>query len=83
MGRGSTLDEEARLSIELSAFVAGSAALRLQSAATLSDAEPDARNTLAEPERVAPHVNESAVLDASGTLSITLPAVSWTVLTFG
>ncbi|MBN9176587.1 MAG: alpha-N-arabinofuranosidase [Microbacterium sp.] len=46
---------------------------------TLADTDLDAANTLENPERVAPHVNESVRL-ADGLLTVTLPPVSWTAL---
>jgi alpha-N-arabinofuranosidase len=45
----------------------------------LSDADPDARNTLAEPQRVTPHPGRDAAL-ADGELTVTLEPLSWTVL---
>lgn len=45
----------------------------------LADADPDARNTLADPGRVAPHEGEGAVI-ASGTLEVTLEPLSWNVI---
>jgi len=53
--------------------------VELVSATTLNDADVHAANTLAEPERVAPHENDSARL-TDGGLSITLPPVSWTAI---
>lgn len=53
--------------------------VRIVSAETLSDEDIHAANTLAEPERVALHKNESAEL-GEGVLVITLPPVSWTAL---
>ncbi|WP_156723748.1 arabinosylfuranosidase ArfA [Streptomyces apocyni] len=45
----------------------------------LADADPEARNTLAEPERVAPHgVAGTALRD--GTLSAVLEPLSWNVI---
>jgi alpha-N-arabinofuranosidase len=46
---------------------------------TLSDDEIYAKNTLADQERVGLHPNESASI-AEGSLTITLPAVSWTAI---
>ncbi len=51
-------------------------------ATTLADRDPHARNTLEEPERVVPVRNESAVV-AGGTLTATLPPVSWTAIHLG
>ena len=46
---------------------------------SLWDADVYAKNTLADPERVAPRTNESAAL-AGGMLTVTLPPVSWTAI---
>ncbi|MFE2731163.1 alpha-N-arabinofuranosidase [Streptomyces sp. NPDC059349] len=48
----------------------------------LADADPDARNTLAEPERVAPHAGTGATLE-DGTLKATLEPLSWNVIRLG
>ncbi|MFE8943745.1 alpha-N-arabinofuranosidase [Streptomyces sp. NPDC007856] len=45
----------------------------------LADADPDARNTLDEPERVVPHPVEGAAL-TDGTLSAVLEPLSWNVI---
>ncbi|MBO1333031.1 alpha-N-arabinofuranosidase [Streptomyces sp. VRA16 Mangrove soil] len=45
----------------------------------LADADPEARNTLAEPERVAPHAATGTVLDG-GVLKATLEPLSWNVI---
>ncbi|MEW2636241.1 alpha-N-arabinofuranosidase [Streptomyces sp. NPDC048389] len=45
----------------------------------LSDADPDARNTLADPERVVPHEGHGARVDA-GVLDVTLEPLSWNVI---
>jgi alpha-N-arabinofuranosidase len=52
----------------------------VSSATTLSDGDIHAANTLAEPERVAPRANSTARREA-GLITITLPPVSWSVLT--
>ena len=50
-------------------------------ATTLHDDDLFAANTLKDQERVVPHANGTATLDAaSGTVRITLPPVSWTAL---
>jgi alpha-N-arabinofuranosidase len=46
---------------------------------TLADDDIYAKNTLADPERVVLHPNDSAQI-SEGTLTITLPAVSWTAI---
>jgi alpha-N-arabinofuranosidase len=45
----------------------------------LADADPEARNTLDEPERVTPHAGKGAEL-ADGTLTTTLEPLSWTMI---
>ena len=51
------------------------------SARTLSDNDPNARNTLAAPDRVRLKANDSLNVDGS-TRSIVLPPISWTEVTF-
>ncbi|MCX5038016.1 MULTISPECIES: arabinosylfuranosidase ArfA [Streptomyces] len=45
----------------------------------LADADPDARNTLAEPERVVPHAVDGTAL-ADGRLTAALEPLSWNVI---
>ena len=45
----------------------------------LADADPDARNTADDPERVAPHAGEGTTL-VDGTLRATLEPLSWNVI---
>ncbi|WP_405947754.1 alpha-N-arabinofuranosidase [Streptomyces prunicolor] len=45
----------------------------------LADADPDARNTLADPERVAPHEVEGTTLQ-DGTLTAVLEPLSWNMI---
>ncbi|MCS5721589.1 alpha-N-arabinofuranosidase [Herbiconiux sp. CPCC 203407] len=52
------------------------------SAVTLSDADPYAVNTLEQPERVAPRENTSLAVSPAGAVTVELPAVSWTVISF-
>jgi len=54
----------------------------LLEAHTLADDDVYAKNSPAEPERVAPRVNDSVRL-AGGELTVTLPPVSWTALSLG
>ncbi|MEP6482582.1 MAG: alpha-N-arabinofuranosidase [Rhodoglobus sp.] len=68
-------DEPATVTIDISAL----GDVRVLEAKTLSDDDVKARNTLAEPNRVGLAVNDSAVL-SDGSITITLPAVSWTAL---
>ena len=49
---------------------------------TMSDADPHVCNTSSAPDRVRPEPNPTARLEA-GELSISLPPVSWTVITIG
>lgn len=51
----------------------------LVSAQTLHDADPDAANTLENPDRVALQPTSSALL-ADGVLTIELPPISWTAI---
>ncbi|GAB3756116.1 alpha-N-arabinofuranosidase [Zhihengliuella somnathii] len=46
---------------------------------TIADADRHAKNTLEEPERVAPKPNDSAAV-VDGTLTVTLPPLSWTAV---
>ncbi len=50
---------------------------------TLADSDVYAKNTLEDPERVAPRANESAQIAAGGVLRVALPPVSWTALALG
>ncbi|MFI6033102.1 alpha-N-arabinofuranosidase [Streptomyces sp. NPDC051315] len=52
---------------------------RLVEHSVLADADPDARNTLADPERVAPHAAEGTTV-TDGTLTATLEPLSWNVI---
>jgi len=45
----------------------------------LADADPEARNTLAEPERVTPHAVAGTALEG-GVLAATLEPLSWNVI---
>ncbi|MGI9822698.1 alpha-N-arabinofuranosidase [Agromyces sp. Marseille-Q5079] len=49
---------------------------------TLTDDDVYAKNTLEQPERVAPSANESIAIDG-GELTITLPPVSWSAVSLG
>ncbi|MGH3169940.1 MAG: alpha-N-arabinofuranosidase, partial [Trebonia sp.] len=59
--------------------LAGFGAAELLEALTLADAEPDAKNTLEQPERVRLAANTAARVDGT-QLTIQLPAVSWTAI---
>ena len=71
---------EDEVSLEIDAVALG----RIPSATAVSlfDDDIHAANTLDDPERVTPRTNSSVHVD-EGTITITLPPVSWTVLTFG
>jgi alpha-N-arabinofuranosidase len=66
----------ATVTVDLSAFPAFGAA----AATGIWDDDPYASNTLAEPDRVTPRTNDTAVL-TGGVLTVTLPPVSWTTVT--
>ncbi|WP_308465902.1 arabinosylfuranosidase ArfA [Rathayibacter soli] len=70
--------EQAVVTIDLTALPG----VALIDAQTLTDEDVYAKNTLNERDRVGLVSNESAQLH-SGTLTITLPPVSWTALTVG
>jgi alpha-N-arabinofuranosidase len=69
-------DDSAEVTIDVRAL----GAVSVGSARTLSDTDIHATNTLADPERVGLVDNDSAVV-ADGTITIILPAVSWTAVT--
>ncbi|MGW0931083.1 arabinosylfuranosidase ArfA [Streptomyces sp. NPDC002644] len=69
------LREPARVTVD----VRGLGSSRVVEALTLADADVYAKNTLADPERVAPSVNASAAV-SDGVLSVELPPVSWTAI---
>ena len=54
----------------------------VREARTLADADPYAKNTLAEPDRVQLQTNATAAV-ADGVVSVELPPVSWTALALG
>lgn len=67
--------EPARVTIDVSAL----GDVSVVEARTLSDEDTNARNTLAEPERVG-LVDNDSVERGEGTLTVVLPPVSWTVI---
>ena len=69
--------EDVTLTIDIAAL----GAVTVREAHTLSDDDVYARNTLDEPERVAPRASE--VLIEGTELRIVLPPVSWTALALG
>ena len=70
-----SIDEAAEVTIDVRAL--GNVAVT--TARTLTDADTTAANTLADPERVGLVDNDSARV-SNGTITITLPPVSWTAL---
>jgi alpha-L-arabinofuranosidase len=54
-------------------------AARLAESSTLADDDPNATNTLEQPNRVAPSPNQSARID-DNVLTVELPPISWTAL---
>ena len=62
--------------------IAGLGDVSVLEAHTLADDDVYAKNTLAEPERVAPRANDSVRI-TDGELTVTLPPVSWTALALG
>ncbi|PZQ89593.1 MAG: alpha-L-arabinofuranosidase [Leifsonia xyli] len=70
-----SLTDAVTVSVDLAALGAAS----VVSALTLADADLDAANTLADPERVGLTSNDSAALEG-GVLTIELPPVSWTAV---
>lgn len=72
-------DEALTLTIDI-ATLGGD--LSVLEAHTLSDDDVYAKNTLEDPERVAPRANDSVRIDG-GELTVTLPPVSWTAISLG
>lgn len=70
-----SLDEEARVTVD----VAGFGLARVAEAVTLAEADPHAANTSDAPDTVRPRANETVQL-SDGTLTLTLPPVSWTAV---
>ncbi|MBB0246149.1 alpha-L-arabinofuranosidase [Streptomyces alkaliphilus] len=65
--------------LPLEVALRGTGVSRVVGHEVLSDADPDASNTLAEPERVVPHEGEGAEV-ADGVLRVTLEPMSWNVI---
>ncbi|MFB4194153.1 arabinosylfuranosidase ArfA [Streptomyces carpaticus] len=65
--------------LPLEAVLHGLDLTRVVEHSVLSDADPEARNTLDDPERVAPHAATGTAL-ADGTLKATLEPLSWNVI---
>jgi alpha-N-arabinofuranosidase len=53
--------------------------VHLGESSTLADDDPNAANTLEQPNRVAPSPNQSARID-DNVLTVELPSISWTAL---
>lgn len=66
-------------SIEVTVDASALGASTIRETHTLADDDIHAKNTLEDPERVAPRTNDSARLE-DGALTITLPPVSWTAI---
>jgi alpha-L-arabinofuranosidase len=70
-----SLDEEAHVTVDVGALGVG----RVAEALTLAETDPHAANTTSDQDRVQPRQNGSArVVD--GSLTLTLPPVSWTAV---
>ncbi|HWU09136.1 MAG TPA: alpha-N-arabinofuranosidase [Streptomyces sp.] len=65
--------------LPLEVALAGLDLTRVAEHQVLADADPEARNTLAEPERVLPHAAEGTEL-AGGTLKAALEPLSWNMI---
>ncbi|KAF4410826.1 MULTISPECIES: arabinosylfuranosidase ArfA [Streptomyces] len=65
--------------LPLEADLRGLAVTRIAEHSVLADSDPEARNTLADPERVTPHAGEGTTLDG-GALRATLEPMSWNVI---
>jgi alpha-L-arabinofuranosidase len=68
-------DASTTVSIDISSL----GPVRLGESITLADDDPNATNTLEQPNRVAPSPNQSARID-DNVLSVELPPISWTAL---
>jgi alpha-N-arabinofuranosidase len=73
-----SLSDSAELTIDASLLGGPS----VTAATTLADSDIHATNTAAEPERVVPKDNDSVAQDGD-VVAVTLPPVSWTVITLG
>ncbi|MFU8945423.1 alpha-N-arabinofuranosidase [Mycetocola zhadangensis] len=69
-------DESAEVTLDLGNLLEG----RSVQATTIADDDVYATNTLDQPDRVVPQMNENVTVK-DGTVAIVLPAVSWTTLT--
>lgn len=73
-----SLEEEVTIDIDVRLL----GDVQLLEVESLHDDDIHAANTLTDPDRVRPRANDSARLEG-GTVSITLPPVSWTAMTLG
>ncbi|MGW7520780.1 arabinosylfuranosidase ArfA [Streptomyces sp. NPDC054796] len=73
-------DQHAELPLE--AALHGLGLARVLEHTALADADPEARNTLADPERVTPHTREGTEL-RDGVLRASLEPLSWNVIRLG
>ncbi|MFI0779540.1 alpha-N-arabinofuranosidase [Streptomyces sp. NPDC021212] len=73
------VNRDQRRSLPLEVALHGMAPGRVVEHSVLADADPEARNTLAEPERVTPHPGEGTAL-ADGVLTAMLEPMSWNVI---
>ena len=74
-----SLTDPVTVSVDVTAL---GAAVAVVESHTLHDADTSAANTLADPDRVRPRPNPTAAV-VEGTLTVTLPPVSWTALALG
>jgi alpha-N-arabinofuranosidase len=72
-------DQERPLPLEVAVRGLGLREGRVVEHSVLADADPDARNTRDEPERVVPHPGTGTEL-SDGTLRATLEPLSWNVI---
>ncbi len=68
--------------IEVTVDVSALGEVSLLETHTLSDTDVYAKNTLEDPERVAPRANDTAAI-ADGVLTVSLPPVSWSAIALG
>jgi alpha-N-arabinofuranosidase len=69
-------------SLTVTVDIAGLGDVAVLESHTLTDDDVYAKNTLEQPERVAPRANDSIAIDG-GELTITLPPVSWSAVSLG
>ncbi|MEU0844396.1 alpha-N-arabinofuranosidase [Streptomyces sp. NPDC005962] len=74
------VNRDQRRALPLEVVLHGMASARVVEHSVLADADPEARNTLAEPDRVTPHPAGEGTALADGVLSATLEPMSWNVI---